>query len=200
MKNLLYLLPLFILACSPKNEEVKDEQVQVAPQAEALDSIASTEKDALKTDENEISPTLPLPPDVMQLLAEEYPGWEQPEIAPAAQQKAKEYASAPSLARGDFDGDSRQDVALQLAKEKELRLIVALQTQEGKYKLVELKQGTLDNGNGQSSYYLYRVAPDEWPENAELPKLAQEAIGVGTGEKARLYIYQNGTFKSYPIP
>ncbi|MCX2739870.1 hypothetical protein [Pontibacter anaerobius] len=205
MKHLpIYLLPLCLLACSPENEEVQDEHVQVAPPAKALDSIANVEKDAVKTDENEISPTLPLPPPVMQLLAEKYPGWERPTLAGNAEQLAEEHPGSPAIARGDFDGDNRQDVALQLQQGKELVIVAALQQQEEKYTLVELKRDILFNERGKltSLYYLYRIAQGEQVQDtstmAEV-ELPHDAVAVAVGNERSVYVYQDGSFRSYAI-
>jgi len=48
------LLLLAVAGCSPKNEEVTDEQIETRLDGQALDTIANTKKDALKTDENNI--------------------------------------------------------------------------------------------------------------------------------------------------
>ncbi|WP_266202489.1 hypothetical protein [Pontibacter kalidii] len=204
MKSILYLLPLCLLACSPENEQVQDEHVQVAPPAKALDSIANVEKDAVRTDENVIDPTLPLPQPVMQLLAERYPDWEVPEMTASAQQQAAEFASDAAFARGDFDGDTRQDVTLQLQQGKDMVIVAALQPQEGKYELVELKRDILFNERGtlKSPYYLYRLPQGEQVQDlhsmneVELP---HDAIAVGVGQEVNAYIYQDNGFESFAL-
>ncbi|AKD01853.1 hypothetical protein POKO110462_15555 [Pontibacter korlensis] len=207
MKSKLYLLvlPLCLLACSPQNEEVQDEHVAVGPPAKALDTIAPPPKDAVLTDENDTSPTLPLPPPVMRLLAEKYPGWEKPQIAADALQEAKEHTNSPAVARGDFDGDTRQDVALQLQQGEEIVIVAALQPQEENYKLVELKRDILfnDRGNLSSLYYLYRLAQGENLQNMETNKefeLPHDAVAVGVGGDVTVYHYQNGSFQSMAVP
>ncbi|MDX5437852.1 MAG: hypothetical protein LPK03_11690 [Pontibacter sp.] len=204
MKNILYLLalPFLLLACSPENEEVQDEQVDVAPPANALDSIADTQKDAVRTDENEISPTLPLPPPVMRLLADKYSNWEKPDIAASAQLHAEELNNSPGVARGDFDGDSRQDVALQLTQGKEVVIVVALQPEDGSYKLVELKRDILFNERGvlRSLYYLYTINQGEDLQsiaNGNDVELTHDALAVGIEDDVTAYVYQNGVFQSY---
>lgn len=204
MKHLLYLLPLCLLACSPENEEVQDEHVEVAPPAEALDSIADTEKDALRTDENEISPTLPLPPPVMRLLADKYPDWESPEVSKEAQQQAEEHLGSPAVTRGDFDGDTRQDVALQLQKGEEIVIVAALQQQDGNYSLVELDRDILFNERGtlKSLYYLYSLPQGEQVQdmhNMNEIELPHDAIAVGVGNEVNVYLYQNGDFASFAL-
>ncbi|WP_299754198.1 hypothetical protein [uncultured Pontibacter sp.] len=204
MKATLYLLPLCLLACSPENEEVQEQHVQVAPPAEALDSITDTGKDALRTDENEIAPVVPLPQPVMQLLAAQYQGWERPEIAANAQQQAEEHPGTPAMAHGDFNGDNRADVALQLRQGDELIIVAAVQQQDGKYELVELKRDILFNerGNLKSLYYLYRLPQGEQIQNAhnmneiELP---HDAFVLGVGQQKSVYIYQNGGFINYEM-
>ncbi|OKL39941.1 hypothetical protein [Pontibacter flavimaris] len=204
MKSILYLLPLCLLACSPENEQVQDEHVQVAPPAKALDSIADTEKDAVRTDETVTDPTLPLPQPVMQLLETRYPGWKVPEIAAGAQQQATEFASGAAFARGDFDGDGRQDVALQLQQGKEVVIVAALQPQDGRYTLEELKRDILFNERGtlRSLYYLYRLPQGEQVQElhsmneVELP---HDAIAVGVGQEVNAYIYRNGAFELFSL-
>lgn len=202
MKFILYLLlPFCLFACSPENEEVKDEYVDVAPPSDALDSIADTRKDAVKTDENEIKPTMPLPQPVMQLLAEEYPGWEKPEIAASAKLQAAEHNGSPAIARGDFNGDNRQDVALQVRQGRNVVMVVAFQTGDYEYQLVELKRDILFNERGtlKSLYYLFTVPQDEELETigGEEVSIAQDAIAVGIENDIATYLYQDGSFQRF---
>ncbi|GHA78198.1 hypothetical protein [Pontibacter akesuensis] len=200
MKKILYLLalPLCLFACSPENEEVKDEYVDVAPQADALDSIANVPKDNVKTDENTTTPTLPLPQPVMEQLTEKYPGWEKPEIAADASAKVSDETAA--IARGDFDGDTRQDVALQFALGKELVIVAALQKEDGEFVLEELSRDILFNERGtlKSLYYLYTAEEGEdlynYDTNQEL-ELSNDAVSVGIDNSVMTYVYQNGSFE-----
>ncbi|MHA6249904.1 hypothetical protein ACXYMU_18355 [Pontibacter sp. CAU 1760] len=204
MKNYLYLLLVLTFACGPKNDEVKDEMVDVAPPADALDSIAATNKDALKTDENEISVTLPMPQPVMQLLAQQYPGWKQPELS----EEARQYADAsktqgPIIVRGDLDNDTRQDVALQLQQDKDIVMVAALQPQDGVFELHELTRDIMFNDRGKlkSMYYLYLLEKGEKllrEDNAELGA-EHDAVAVGIEGQVKGYLYQNGAFQPYRI-
>lgn len=206
MKRKLYLLGLLgiAVACGPKNEEVQDEQVEIAPPAEALDSIANTKKDGVITDENDINPTMPMPQPVMQLLTEKYQGWEKPTLTEEAKEQAQNYLQAPMMVRGDFDGDTRQDLALQLQQNNDLVFVAALQEQEGAYKLYELKRDILFNDRGtlKSLYYLYLVEQGETlhnDEKNEAVEAANDAIAVGIEGKDTAYLYENGSFTSYSI-
>lgn len=206
MKHIPYLLalPLCLLACSPENEEVKDEYVDVAPPADALDSIANVPKDAVKTDENDIKPTIPLPQPVMELLSEKYRGWEKPEIAANASRQAEAHESTAAVARGDFNGDGWQDVALQLQQGKDVVMVVAFQTSDYEYELVELRRDILFNERGtlKSLYYLFTVPQDEELQSEETGQeieLAHDALAIGMESNTTAYVYQNGSFQSYTI-
>ncbi|MCJ8164657.1 hypothetical protein MKJ04_07350 [Pontibacter sp. E15-1] len=204
MKNKLYLLALACAAfsCGPKNEEVTEEQVTLSPTDEALDSIVDTRKDALQTDENETNPTLPLPPEVMGLLTQQYTGWAQPELTSEAKEQAENHEQGPMIVRGDFDGDTRQDVALQLSQNDQLIIVAALQRQEGIYTLQKLKQDILFNDRGKlkSMYYLYAVEEGEKLRNEQTmteTEAPYKAIGIGIEGNDTVYLYDNGTFGTF---
>ncbi len=194
------MLILCLLACSPENEEVQDEHVQVAPPQEALDSIANTAKDAVKTDENNISPTFPLPPALLQQLADKYPQWQYPELMADAVQQAVEHTESPAITRGDFTGDNLQDIALQLQKGDKVMMVAAVQQQDGNYQLYELMQDIMFNERGKlkSLYYLYRIRQGEEvenPNNANKLELPHDAIAVGVGKETTMFMYQDGRFE-----
>lgn len=206
MKKTLFLMGLLYIAvaCGPKNEEVQDEQVEVAPPAEALDSIADTKKDGLFTDENDINPTMPVPQPVLQLLAEKYQGWETPTLTEEAQEQAENRLQAPVIVRGDLDGDTRQDLALQLQQGDDLVILAALQEQEGTYKLYELKRDIMFNERGtlKSLYYLYLVEQGDTLRNKEENddmEAAHDAVAVGIEGKDVVYLYERGTFTPYSV-
>lgn len=206
MKKKLYLLGLLgiAVACGPKNEEVRNEQVEVAPPAQALDSIANTKKDALKTDENDISPTMPLPPPLLRLLKAEYADWEKPVLTEEALEQSAGYLQAPMIVRGDFDGDARQDLALQLQQGNDLVVVAALQEQEGIYELYELKRDILFNERGtlKSPYYLYLMEQGEplrMDEESDEVEAEHDAVALGMEGEDVVYLFEDGTFTPYGI-
>lgn len=195
-------IPLLMMACSPENEQVQDDNIDVGPPAKALDSIVDTPKDGVATDENNIKPTLPLPQPVMQLLAQRYPGWQKPAISEAALQHPEVQTGSAAITRGDFDGDKRQDVALQLQQGKEVVVVVALQHQEMKYKIVELKRDILFNDRGSltSLYYLYTLGPGEEVTNKESgqrTQLPHDAIVLGLEETSTLYFFKGDSLQKF---
>ena len=206
MRKKLYLLGLLVIAvaCGPKNEEVRDEQVEVTPPAEALDSIANTQLDGLQTDENDIDPTMPMPQPVMQLLSEQYANWEKPTLTEEALEQSADYLQAPMIVRGDFDGDTRQDLALQLQQGNDLVIVAALQEQEGAYELYELKRDILFNERGtlRSPYYLYLIEQGEplhMDTESEEAKAEHDAVALGIEGEDVVYLFEGGTFTSYGI-
>ncbi|RIJ42715.1 hypothetical protein [Pontibacter oryzae] len=206
MKRIHYLLAsaLFLLACSPENEQVQDENIDVGPPSEALDSIADTPKDGVATDNNNINPTLPLPQPVMQLLAQKYAGWQKPELSEAALQHPEVQTGSAAITRGDFDGDTRQDVALQLQQGKEVVVVAALQYEEMNYKLVELKRDILFNNRGSltSLYYLYTLGPGQEVTNQETgqpTRLPHDAVVLGIEDAATLYYINGDSIQKFNI-
>ncbi|MBF9252657.1 hypothetical protein I2I11_05080 [Pontibacter sp. 172403-2] len=196
------LLLLAMAACSPKNEEVTDEQIEVGADGQALDTIANTKKDALKTDEKTISPTLPIAQPVLQLLEQRYPGWKQPELTAMAEQNAATGEQGPTLVHGDFNGDNRQDYALQLQQQRNLVIAAVLDAGDGSWELYELKQDKLLNEQDslKSSYYLYLIDKGEIIENTSTAggtAAPNDALGVGNAANHTAYLYQNGKFEPY---
>ncbi|WP_242917075.1 hypothetical protein [Pontibacter liquoris] len=192
-------LPLLCLltACSPENEQVTQEQIETKPVADALDTIANTRKDALKIDKHPVS--LPLPQPVLELLTQHYPGWEQPTLAATAQQHAPADGQGPTLVRGDFNGDNRQDYVLQLQQKNNVILVVVLDAANGNWELAELKRDVLFNDRNtlKSLYYVYLVPKGEElrPSGTSAPAHAPaDAPGVGMEDSHTVYLYQNGRF------
>ncbi|MFD3003119.1 hypothetical protein ACFS7Z_22340 [Pontibacter toksunensis] len=206
MKKTLYLLAISLaaFACTPKNEEVQEEHVEVAPVPEALDSIANTKKDAVKTDENDTNPTMPMPQPVMQLLSEQYKGWEKPTLAAEAAAQAENRTQGPMIVRGDFNGDTYQDLALQLQQGNDVVIVAALQVNEGDYQLYELQRDILFNERGKlkSLYYMYHIEQGEElhndvaNENVEAP---HDAVAVGIEGDDVVYLFQNNGFEKYVV-
>jgi hypothetical protein len=206
MKRTVYITGLICaaLGCTPKNEEVQEQHVEIAPPVEALDSIASTSKDALKTDENDINPTLPMPQPVMQLLTKQYREWEQPTLAEETSERAQNYTQEPTLVRGDFNGDTLQDLALQLQQNDYIVVVAALQTSEGSYELQELKRDILFNDRGKlrSLYFLYRIEQGESLHNDTTNQVIEaphDAVALGIADDIVAYLYENGEFRQYMI-
>ncbi|MFD2515027.1 hypothetical protein ACFSRY_14225 [Pontibacter locisalis] len=206
MKDNLKILCTFLLllagSCTPKNEEVKDEQVEIGPPAEALDSIADTKKDAVKTDENEISPTMPLPPPVLRLLSERYPGFKQPELSEEARELAIQHDQGPFIVRGDLNADNNQDYALQLQQGKSVIIVALTDAGNGNWNVYELQRDILFNDRGKlkSLYYLYLTEAGEEFINSETNEefeIAQDAVSVGMEGEAVTYVYTNGKFTQY---
>ncbi|WP_347158450.1 hypothetical protein [Pontibacter chitinilyticus] len=198
------MLLLAATACSPKNEEVTNEQIETGSKAQALDTISNMRKDAVKTDENNTSPTLPMPQPVMQLLAQRYPGWQQPELTAEAQQQADNGGQSPTLVRGDYNGDSRQDYALQLQQGNKVIVVAVLDAAGGNWQVYELKQDILFNDRNklQSLYYLYPIKKGETldatgaTEDIEAPF---DAIGLGIENSKVAYLYHNGKFAAHTL-
>jgi hypothetical protein len=203
MKELnFYLSMLFlvlVLACSPKNEEVKKEQIEVSPTAEGLDSIADTKKDGVKTDENEINPTLPLPQPVLQLISNRYPGFKQPTLSNSASSRAKEHDQGAFIIRGDFNTDNQQDYGLQIQYEKDVLIIAVLDAGNGNWTIHELKKDILFNDRGtlKSLYYLFITNPIEKLQIIEAKGFPSEAISVGIEGNTTLYVYNGSEFEEF---
>ncbi|GAB3830684.1 hypothetical protein GCM10028895_47070 [Pontibacter rugosus] len=183
---------------------MKDEYVETTPPSAALDSIANVPKDNAKTNKTTATPTLPLPQPVMQKLTEQYPGWEKPAIAAYAEARAEAQNGSAAIARGDFDGDTRQDVALQFQLGDDVVLVAALQKEDGNYVLEELNRDILFNERGKlkSLYYLFtqdggdNIFNTATSQEIELP---HDAVSVGLENSLVTYLYQNGGFEKINV-
>ncbi|WP_299820807.1 hypothetical protein [uncultured Pontibacter sp.] len=204
MKNafIYFFILAFGLSCSPKNDEVKDEHVEVGEPADALDSVANTRLDAVNTDENEITPTLPLPPAVLRLLSQKYPGNKQPTLTGDVSSRAEGNEQGPLLVRGNFTDDNRQDYALQLQHDKNLLIVAVTDTGDGNWALHELKRDILFNDRGtlKSTYHLYLAEPGHTmldPASGEKTELEREAVSVALSGDVTTYVYAKNGFRAY---
>lgn len=191
-----------LLACTPKNEEVTDEQIEVGAANEVLDTIVNTRKDAVRTDENNITPTLPMPQPVIQLLTQRYPGWEEPVYTEGVREAAAAFEQGPSMVRGDFNGDTRQDYALQLQQQNEIIIVAALDGDDGNWQLQELKKDIAFNERGVlKSPYLLRLADRGAdllnPETGKEIAAPYEAIVISLQDNEVVYLFHNGAFEAY---
>lgn len=191
-----------LLSCTPKNEEVTNEQIEVGSANEVLDTIANTRKDGLQTDENNITPTFPLPQPVMQLLTKRYPAWEEPAYTEVVLEQAEGNLQGPGIVRGDFNGDNLQDYALQLQQKKHVIIVAALQKTEREWQLHEIKKDVLFNERGvlKSPYLLSLTEKGtelkHLERNQEI-KSPYKAVSVVLDETAVTYLYEKGKFVPY---
>lgn len=202
MKNSCIFLVLLAFACSPKNDEVTEEQIDIAPQAEALDSVADTEKDAVIINETDEDTALPLPQPVLQLLAQKYPGYRQPTLAESTNKPEEDSRTSSYLVSGNFTNDTRLDYALQLQQDKSLYIVAVTDTGDGNWSVHELKRDVMFNERGtlKSLYYLQVAEPGntvQEEENGARYELKNEAVSVGLENNLTTYVYMGKSFKPY---
>ncbi|GAB3204234.1 hypothetical protein ABID22_002997 [Pontibacter aydingkolensis] len=203
MKNTLFMLLLIAFSCSPKNEEIKDEQIALGSKEKALDSIANTEQDGVIVDDTGQDTYLPLPQPVLQLLAQKYPGYKKPMLANAARDRAAGNEQGPFLISGDFTNDTHLDHALQLQQDKNIFIVAATDTGNGSWTLHELKRDVLFNDRGtlKSLYYLQLTEPGQTLLDSESRsgfELKNNAVSVGLENDLTTYVYSDNGFKAYP--
>lgn len=188
--------------CGPKNEEISEVQTDLEPMKEVADTISNARKDALQTDENNISPTLPLPQDVMQLLTNKYPSWEELNFTENVLQQAKDNTQGPGLIRGDFDGNGRQDYAVQLQHQKQLVVVAILHNADGSWQLQEIKKDILFNDRGHlKSPYMLRLTQAETTLQHRTIRnqitAPHDAVTLSLNGNDIVYLYENGKFVAY---
>lgn len=193
---------LMQFACTPKNEEVTEEQIEVGPAEEVIDTIANTKKDALKTDENNITPIFPLPQPVLQLLSQQYPGQQELTFTEGVLQRAEDNTQGPGIVRGDFNGDNLQDYAVQLQQNKQLVIVVAMNGANDNWQLYEIKKDILFNDRGTlKSPYLLRLtqAGTELEHQTTQKEITTpyDAVTVSLDGNDTAYLYENGKFEGY---
>ncbi len=203
MKNSILILTILFLAfsCGPKNEEVKDTQVEVYTPYEALDSVSNTEKDGVQIDENEIT-SFPLPQPALQLLAQKYPGYKQPILVDDIKTQDSDEEQGPFIVRGDFTNDLEQDYALQIQHNKNVLIVAVINTGTDNWVVHELKKDILFNDRGElkSMYSLSKAEPGTnliSSKNGSKIELKHEAISVSLENDVTTYVYQNNAFKPY---
>ena len=205
MKKYCTFLILLAFACNPKNEEVSEEQIDLSPPAAAIDSVVSVEKDGTKIDQVDQATDLPLPQPVLQLLAQKYPGYEQPSLAEGILEMYDEDAQGPYMLSGFFSNDTYLDYALQLQKDKDIYVVAVLDTSgTEKWVLHELKRDILFNDRGtlRSVYRLMLTESGQSVtdlESGEKLELKRDAISVGFEDNVTTYVYRNNKFKRYAV-
>ena len=207
MKNTLLLplaMSLAMLACTPKNEDIKAENIEVGPASEVIDTIVSPRKDALRTDENNITPVLPMPQSVMQLLAVNYPGWEEPVYTESVLKAATDAKQGPGVVRGDFNGDGRQDYAIQLRQKNKIIVLAVLDGDDENWQFQELKKDIVFNDRGiLKSPYMLRVAEKgtdlKHPVTGAEIEAPHEAIVLSIQDNNIVFLLQEGVFEAFSL-
>lgn len=196
------ILLLTLLGCGPKNEEVTNEQIETDSVTQGLDSIANVQKDAVRTDENDITPTLPMPQPVIAILSEKYPGWQQPALTESAAATAQEQPQDPTLIRGAFNEDNLQDYAIQFQLGTEVVVVALLQEDESTYTTHELMREKMvqqqDSLRSQISLQVLEKGNQLQTEKEKLT-LPHETIGVRQPQQTIAYVYQNGRFTAHQV-
>ncbi len=192
---------LLALACSPKNEEVQTSHIETEKADSVADSIATTVKDGTATARPHETPALPLPQPVLQLLASRYPGWKEPVLLDIAKENASGKAQGPLTVQADFNGDTLQDIALQIQHGQDV-VIMALLQDSGSWQLHELKKDILfnDRGTYKSPYHLYLTQTGEQLYNYDSNKnftTEHDAVSVSISNSTITYLYEGNKFKAY---
>jgi hypothetical protein len=130
--------------------------------------------------------------------------WEQPTLADETSRQAQSFTQDPTLVRGDFNGDTLQDLAMQLQQNDYIVVVAVLQTQEGNYELQELKRDILFNDRGRlrSLYYLYRIDQGTVLHNDTANqdlRAPHDAVALGMADNIVAYLYENGEFTEYML-
>lgn len=202
MKRYLILLTILAFSCSPKNEEVTDEQVDISPPEAALDSVVSAEKDGTTIDQTDEETDVPIPQPVLQLLSQQYPGYKKPKLIEEIIKKHDEEEQGPYLVSGYFTNDTYLDHALQLQHNKNVYIVAALDTGGNKWSLHELKRDIMFNDRGtlRSVYRLILTKSGKSitdQESDEKLELKRDAISVGFEDNVTTYVYRDNRFRSY---
>lgn len=205
MKPVILLVSLscfLCFGCSPKNEEVTEEQIDTSPTEEVVDTVTNMRKDAVKTDENNVSPTFPLPQPIMQLLTDQYPSWQEPAYTENVMSRADDITQGPGIIRGDFNGDNMQDYAIQLQQQKQVLIVAILNGSNGNWQLQEIKKDILFNDRGEfKSPYLLRLTKEgtDLQHQANRNKITSphDAVTISLDGNDITYLYENGKFVAY---
>ncbi len=190
------LFILIVTACGPENEKLPITQVPITQPAKTLDTLANPEKDGLQAELPET--LLPFTPEVIELLNQAYPGWQQPHL-PADTLKQDE-VSGPLIVKGDFNKDKVQDMALQLVANNRLVIVALLsdQTIKKQFILQELTSSAQPAGD-TSAYELELIQEGTELKNADNEAthiLLHDAIGIKKEGKLMVYFWEDGKLKS----
>jgi hypothetical protein len=201
---LLLTFPIFLLfaGCGPKNEKLSEVDTDIEPKDEIADTITNTRKDGVQTDDNIVSPTFPLPPDVLQILNNKYPNSKELTFTNEVLNRAETNIQGPGIIRGDFDGNGRQDYAVQLQDQKQLVVVATLHNTDGSWHVQEIKQDILFNDRGQlkSPYMLRLVKKGEELLNQTTRNqitAPYDAIMLSLNGDGVIYLYEEGKFAPY---
>jgi hypothetical protein len=199
---LLSIIFSVIVGCTPKNEEITEEYLDIESIDEAPDSVLNSRKDGARIEKETLVPALPLPQSILVLLTQRYPGWEEAIYTESVIKYAAEHKLEPGIIKGDFNGDMVQDYIFQLFYEEDIIILAALAKNDGNWQLYEIKREIAfnDRGTFKSPFSLH--ATDKGiklrdPETGKIIIPTYQAVVTNMLDQQKNYLYQNDTFKAY---
>ncbi|TXK49645.1 hypothetical protein FVR03_06015 [Pontibacter qinzhouensis] len=192
---------LLFFACGPKADTVTTDNIS-SPDSTS-EAVINSPKDGTATSPEDENWKQVLPQEVKALLNRRYPGWEQPVLVKEVGRQMPPKAQGPLLVKADFDGNNKEDLALQVRYKEEVLMLAFLQ-QEASWQLHQLKKDILFNERGKlkSPFYLYLAKAGLRVRNANHPQPTATkvaAIGIGLDDNVTVFVYEAGSFQAFEV-
>jgi hypothetical protein len=145
-----------------------------------------------------------LPPEVTEILNQQYPGWVLPELSEAELKQVTREAQGPYFVQADFDRNGLQDFAVKFqVRDSTLVTAYLRQPRQPPIKFVLLRQ-PLPRGRGQKQSPVV-VSKDSTPgagNGTEATRIgySQEGIAIGMPHNRRVFVFNKGLFSLAPAP
>ncbi|WP_210489294.1 hypothetical protein [Rufibacter aurantiacus] len=195
---------LLLLSCSPEKarETLAEEPVATAdtPLEEVADSVTDASLDGTATTTVPLDVRQQLPAELEVHLDRTHGLWQFPTLTPTDSQRVPQEEQGPYYVQADFNGDKKQDYAIQLVERDSAFVYAFVKRSEGDFQEFLLERDKLYDMDGKKrSIHYLRLAKknDRLYDHAtrQQTNIAQDGISVGAENYIATYVWEKGKFR-----
>ncbi|KAA3437774.1 hypothetical protein [Rufibacter hautae] len=206
MNRAALFVSLLLLGCSPEKarETLAEEPIAAADTVleEVADSVTDASLDGTATSTVPLDVRQQLPAELEVHLDRTHGLWQFPTLTPTDLQRIPEEEQGPYYVQADFNGDKKQDYAIQLMERDSAFVYAFVMRSEGDFQEFLLERDKLyDMDNQKRSIHYLRLAKktDRYYDYATKQHftIAQDGISVGAENYTATYVWEKGKFRKF---
>ncbi|MBC3542163.1 hypothetical protein ACFSC6_13255 [Rufibacter sediminis] len=207
MKRILYLVAPLLWGCSP--EKAQETLATTTPAADTaaldqvVDSVSNTRIDGTATTTLPLDVKQQLPAELEVHLDRTHGLWQLPALTSGDLARIPQEEQGPYFIEADFNGDQKQDYAIQLQERDSVFVYVFLKNSADDFQEHLLTRDQLYQLEGKKrsiQYLTLAKKSDRYYDYATRQKdivLPQDGISVGAENYTATYVWEKGKFRRY---